>query len=63
MSTRKYLGVKEAANLIGVEEKTIRNWIAQGVLPAYKLGGKVVIILEELEESVRRNPIGGDRDK
>lgn len=33
---------EEAARLIGVTERTVRTWIATGILPAYRLGPRVV---------------------
>lgn len=41
--------VMEATQL---SERTLRKWIAEGVLPAYRLGGKAVRIRREDLEAI-----------
>jgi excisionase family DNA binding protein len=36
--TREVLNARGAASLLGVHEKTVRNWAADGLLPARKVG-------------------------
>ena len=38
------VSVKDAAELLGTCENTIRNWIAQGKLPALRVGGHLIRI-------------------
>ena len=42
-------GVKEAAEILNVEEDTIRNWIASGKLMASNIGRMYVIRLVDIE--------------
>ena len=39
---RAYVGILEAADYLGLSEKTIRRLIDSGRLPAYKYGPKVL---------------------
>lgn len=51
--------IAEAARHKNVSDKTIRRWIATGVLPAYRVGPRVVRIRPEdldLENLGRRIP-------
>lgn len=58
---RRKLTILEAAGYVGVTDRTIRTWIATGVLPAYRYGPKVVRINpDDLDELGRRIPSGGD---
>ncbi len=34
------LTIKEAAEMVGCHESTIRNWIKSGVIESLKIGGK-----------------------
>ncbi len=40
----EYLTVREAAAALRVAESTIRRWMAQGLLPAYRVGQRRVAI-------------------
>lgn len=56
------LTIAEAAEAVGVSQKTVRRWIASGDLPAYRLGGKLVRIhQDDLEKLGRRIPAAGSR--
>lgn len=39
-----YLTVKQAAEYIGVCEKTIRNYIKSGLLPCKRRGPRIIVI-------------------
>lgn len=41
-ATRKYESIQEAAGRLGVHTKTIRRWIAQGKLTAYRPSARVI---------------------
>lgn len=44
-----YLTVKQAAEYVGVCEKTIRNYIKSGILPAKRRGPRIIVIdIDEL---------------
>lgn len=44
------LGVKEAANLLNISEKTVYRWISQGFLPAYRVNDQYRFNRAELLE-------------
>lgn len=37
--TRKYIRAREVAEIHGVTIRTVRRWIATGVIPSEKIGG------------------------
>src|SRR5690625_4146625 len=43
----KYYSIADAAEILGVTTKSVQRWIADGTIPAYRLGSKVVRISEE----------------
>ncbi len=52
-----YLSLEEAAECMSVSVKTIRRWIAAGILPAYRCGTRAIRIkLEDLEATPRQIP-------
>jgi excisionase family DNA binding protein len=53
-----YITQREAAEILGVTDRTIRNMIADGRLRAYRLGAAVIRLrLDEVEAALQ--PIGG----
>lgn len=64
-STSELLDRHQAAAYLGCSEKTIRNYIASGVLPAYRVrGGRFLRIrrsdLEKLLIRIPAGQIGGE---
>ena len=57
-----YITVKQAANLLGVHENTIRNWIRAGILTRYQVnpGYRILLKTEDIERAVRRGDIADD---
>jgi excisionase family DNA binding protein len=56
---RAYVGIPEAATYLDVTPKTIRRYIAEGRLPAYRLGDRVVRIkVADLDAAL--TPMGGE---
>lgn len=52
-----YLSLEEAAECMSVSVKTIRRWIAAGILPAYRCGKRSIRIkVEDLEAAPRPIP-------
>lgn len=61
--TRRRVSIAEAAEYAGVCSKTIRRRIADGTLPGYRLGPRLLRVdLDELDTVMRRVPAasGGD---
>lgn len=62
----EYLTVEEVAGRLKVKEKTVREWIARGMLEAYKIGKVWRIRSDHLDQamearraSVQSGPAGG----
>ena len=54
----RYLGVRQAADALGVHENTIRRWVDQGILSAARLPGSGYRRFDPAEiENVRRGMI------
>lgn len=45
-----FLRPRQIAELLGVTERTIRRWIADGTLPSVKLGGARLVARATLEQ-------------
>ncbi|KUI00954.1 hypothetical protein AU189_11490 [Mycolicibacterium acapulense] len=57
-STSRKVGVNEAARITGLHRCTIRRYIAEGRLTAYRVGPKLIKInVDDLEALAR--PVGG----
>lgn len=57
--TRDWGDLQRAADHLGVSQKTVRNWIADGSLKAYRMPGKSRLIrvdMNELDATVRQIP-------
>ena len=50
----KLFSVKEVAKKIGVTERTIRRWISERKLPAYKIGFRVYVAKEDVQKMIQR---------
>lgn len=58
---RKNLSLKEAAEWHGVSERTLRRRIAEGRLPAYRVGPRTIRVrAEDVEALAKPIPTGGD---
>lgn len=52
-----YLSLEQAAECMSVSVKTIRRWIAEGTLPAYRCGKRAIRVrLDDLEAAPRQIP-------
>jgi excisionase family DNA binding protein len=47
---KKYLWVKELAEMLGAKPATVYDWIKRGDLPAFKLGRRWVIPVDVLNQ-------------
>lgn len=48
--------LEQVAGWLHVSIATVRRWIREGRLPATKIGRRVLIRVEDVEELVRLNP-------
>lgn len=62
--SRRWLSQQEAADHIGVTDRTIRNYISRGQLTGYRVGRLVRVDLKELDDLLTPIPTtrGGGRD-
>ncbi len=44
-----FLRAGEIARMLGLSERTIRRWIADGILPSRRLGGARLVARDELD--------------
>ncbi len=58
---RRYASVKTAAELFDVDPKTVRRWIAEGLIHGYRIGNRLIKVdLSEIEtQVVREVPAAG----
>ena len=55
--SREYLHVGEIAHLLGISERTVRRWIADGDLPSAKIGGSRLVAKADLERLLTPAPL------
>jgi excisionase family DNA binding protein len=56
-----YLDVYEIAELLRVDQQTVRNWIVRGELPAIRVGGRRVRIRQDdLDAFLAASEFSGD---
>lgn len=54
MDTDKWINLEEAADYLGVNKDTIRNWIRKGIgIPAHKIGKLWKFKMSELDEWIK----------
>jgi excisionase family DNA binding protein len=53
-----YMNSKEAAKYIGIPDFTLRVWVNEGIIPAYRPGGKVLLFSrKKIDEAILSNPV------
>ena len=62
MEQRLALGLKEAAEAVGLSHWQLRKYIREGKLQAVRLGKRVLIEPSELQRLVEQGRIGEDRN-
>lgn len=56
------LKIKDVADLLNVSETTIRRWLSEGKIPAYRLNHQYRFSLIEIEEWVMRHKLGHSQE-
>src|SRR5579859_5242154 len=56
-----FLTVAEVAEMLKLNQQTVRNWIDQGSLPAFRVGRRVRIRRSDLEQVLADGYRGGTR--
>jgi excisionase family DNA binding protein len=59
VTRHRYLPLASVAEDHGISVKTLRRRIAEGTLPAYRVGGQVRVREDDLPRLVARIPTGG----
>ena len=59
----KYLSLRSVAEYTSLSSRTLRRWVndPEDPLPAYRVGGKLLFKLEQLEHWLARHQVGGAR--
>jgi len=55
----RFLRVEDLASLTGLEPRTIRGWVAKGVIPFYKPRGSSVLLfdLTEVVDAIKKSDL------
>ena len=51
-----YLGLDEAAELVGLSRRTLQRWVAAGELPVRRVGRRVLVRPSDLAERIEGRP-------
>lgn len=62
MNMSQDLTIQQAADNIGVHKNTIRKWIADGVLMAYRLNGTKIIRITQASINELKQPVRSVED-
>lgn len=54
--------MQEISKELRVTTKTVRNWIEQGILKAYKFGSQYRVELKDYEEFLSKSKIKGEQE-
>lgn len=58
----RWIDQRQAADYLGITDRTLRRMIAAGKLPAYRLGPRLLRIdVADLDALLRPVPVGGGR--
>jgi excisionase family DNA binding protein len=60
IDARRYFGIAAAANYVDVSTSTVRRWLADRKLTAYRPTRRVLIDRRELETLIRQQQAGPD---
>jgi excisionase family DNA binding protein len=63
VSDKNFLSVEELAKRLGLKEETIRTYIREGSLNAYRFGNVLRVRVDDFEKFVEERRIRRDEDK
>jgi excisionase family DNA binding protein len=49
---RKWLAKKDAMRYLSISQRTIENWVNEGLLRSYRLGGRIFFDQYEIDEDI-----------
>lgn len=53
---KQLLSIKDLSALMGVSEQTVRNWIKEGKIEHYRIGGRIKIHPDQVDALVQKQP-------
>lgn len=62
MNDKDFLSVEEVARRLGLKEETIRTYIREGLLTAYRFGNVLRIRVDDFETFVQERKIRRDEE-
>ena len=63
MKDKDFLSVEEVAKRLGLKEETIRTYIREGLLNAYRFGNVLGIRVDDFEKFVQERKIRRDEEQ
>ena len=63
MNDRDFLSVEEVAKRLALKEETIRTYVREGSLNAYRFGNVLRIRVDDFEKFVQERKISRDQEK
>lgn len=63
MNDKDFLSVEEIARRLGLKEETIRTYIREGSLNAYRFGNVLRVRVDDFEKFVEERRIRRDQEK
>lgn len=51
---RKWLTKKDAIRYLHISTRTIENWVRDGIIRSYRLGGRIFFDQNELDEDITK---------
>jgi excisionase family DNA binding protein len=63
VSDKDFLSVEEVAKRLGLKAETIRTYIREGLLNAYRFGNVLRVRVDDFEEFVEERKIRRDEEK
>ena len=63
MSDKDFLSVEEVARRLGLKEETIRTYIREASLTAYRFGNVLRVRVDDFEKFVEERKIRRDQEK
>jgi excisionase family DNA binding protein len=56
-SIPKLVDIPTAAKLLGIRERTLRNWIFYRKICSFRVGGKRMLSLQDIEDFLKRSRV------
>jgi excisionase family DNA binding protein len=63
VNDKDFLSVEEVAKRLGLKEETIRTYVREGSLNAYRFGNLIRIRVDDFEKFVQERKIRRDEEK